>query len=62
MKQLLRVHQPDVHDHDFHEGHEIPLYIIGTLFTVSLLAGLFFACRGRLYSKVEKKNNCVSVR
>ena len=55
MKQLLRVHQPDVHDHDFHEGHEIPLYIIGTLFTVSLLAGLFFACRGRLYSKVEKK-------
>ena len=37
--------------HGYHETHVIPVYILGTLFAVSLIAGLFFACRGRIFSK-----------
>ena len=53
MRQMLKSReQHQTHVHLDHGTHVIPVYIIGTLFTISLLAGLFFACRGRIYSKL----------
>ena len=54
MRQLLKSKERsrEMSVHGYHETHVIPVYIIGTLFAVSLIAGLFFACRGRIFSKL----------